>query len=81
MTHIPGVNIENPLDVVYLKGDDTTDDSIRFILDIGDTFLEIEKRINGIWNPTGLQITDRFLIDDNTGNNLTDSFGNLIITV
>ena len=51
------VNIVNPLNILYTKGNESTDGSIRFILNSGDTEIELEKRKDGVWNPTGLRLS------------------------
>ena len=74
------VNIVNPLNILYIKGNESTDGSIRFILNSGFDNIEIEKREDGIWNPTDLEINTRFVIDDNTGNMVIDFKGNIVVT-
>lgn len=48
------VNIVNNLSVVYIRGNEFTDDSIRlFIVDNGNTSVtEIQKRVSGVWAAT-----------------------------
>jgi len=40
----------NPFDVLYLKGDETTDGSIRLIVDTLSDTATIEVRADGVWN-------------------------------
>ncbi len=56
MTFIPSVRDTN-LDAttIYIKGDDTTDGSVRLMLTSGDTIAHIEQRANGVWNDGSLR--------------------------
>ena len=59
VSYAPGGNVStgNPNDVVYIKGDDSTDGSIRLIPDISNsTEMEVQLRSNGVWNDTGIVI-------------------------
>jgi len=47
----------NPFDVIYIKGNDTTDGSIRIIKALGDTDAHIESRASGVWNDTGFRFS------------------------
>lgn len=49
------VSSNNPNDIVYIKGNETTDGSIRFIFTAGDNEASIELRTSGVWNDTGLR--------------------------
>lgn len=51
------VNVINPLDVVYISGDENTDDGIRLRLDPTDGITHVERRTLGVWNPTPLEVT------------------------
>lgn len=48
------VNIVNPLNVVYMKGSEDTDNSVRLILE--DEITTIERRAGGVWNPSDLEL-------------------------
>ena len=54
------VTIINPRDILYIKGNETTDGSIRFRFitrvppDPQETFAHIELRGSGVWNDTGM---------------------------
>lgn len=50
------INRRNPLRVVYIKGDELTDGSIRILPDLTGENAEFQLRTGGIWNDTGLQI-------------------------
>lgn len=62
MTFIPSVRLTN-LDQtnIYLKGDDTTNDSIRLVFTEGDSVSHIELRTDGIWNDTGVRTAPKSL--------------------
>lgn len=47
----------NTQGIVYIKGNDTTDGSIRIILTEGDAEAHIESRANGVWNATGFRFS------------------------
>ena len=51
----PNLTIKNPSDVVYLKGDEFTDDSVRFEVDIQNR-TELQLRANTVWNLGELEI-------------------------
>lgn len=55
------VGIYNPGSDLYIKGDDTTDGSLRFQFTERDEFAHIEKRANGVWNDTGIRISSSTL--------------------
>ena len=69
----------NNNNVVYIKGSEFVDGSIRLILNPGDDDIEFEKRKNGIWNATDLKINSRCVVDDNSGDNMSNANGNLMI--
>ena len=59
VSYAPGGNVSsgNTNDVVYIKGDSSTDGSIRLIPDISNgTEMEVQLRSNGVWNDTGIVI-------------------------
>lgn len=45
------VGVNNPGDVLYVKGNANTDGSIRIIYSISDDLTIIERRTSGVWNP------------------------------
>ena len=49
------VGVSNPGTIVYVKGNETTDGGIRFIIG-SDQICRIEQRKDGVWNPTDLQL-------------------------
>ena len=53
----PDITAANPTDVIYIKGDEFTDGSIRFLYSDPDEFAHIESRNNGVWNDTGLRFS------------------------
>lgn len=58
------VGVNNPGEIVYIKGNETTDGSIRFILNTGDDEVTFEERATGVWNPTGLRLASSTLFLD-----------------
>lgn len=51
------VNVENELNVIYVKGDEETDGSLRLIPDTSfQTEVEFQLRESGVWNDTGILI-------------------------
>ncbi|KKK75234.1 hypothetical protein LCGC14_2875740, partial [marine sediment metagenome] len=56
------VNIVNPLNVVYLKGSETTDGSIRLIIDPSDERATLEIRQNEVWNFAELKLAQGSLL-------------------
>tara|TARA_R110000787_G_scaffold5761_2_gene20726 strand:+ start:14780 stop:15622 length:843 start_codon:yes stop_codon:yes gene_type:complete len=54
----PHVNFTNPSDVIYVKGNESTDGSIRLVPDvIGEVNVEVQLRTAGVWNTTGIQVS------------------------
>jgi len=51
------VGVNNPGEIVYLKGNESTDGSIRLIFTAGDPSSHIESRANGVWNDTGFRFS------------------------
>lgn len=77
----PNISIKNSRAVAYITGNESTDGSIRFILNQGDDFVDIEKRENGIWLSSNLKMVERFVVDDNTGGNMIDSTGDQMLFI
>lgn len=51
------VGVNNPSDALYIKGNDTTDGSLRIIPDTSfQTEAEFQLRTDGVWNDTGILI-------------------------
>lgn len=48
-------NVKNDLEVLYIKGDSSTDGSIRLSIDSVSDNTQIEKRISGIWQPASFE--------------------------
>lgn len=46
----------NDSSVLYIKGDEFTDGSIRFVVDFSDKNGEIQHRTSGIWESTGFRL-------------------------
>lgn len=77
-TRPSGVNVgvNNPGAIVYVKGNETTEESIRFILNPGDEEITLEQRLIGVWNPTKFRVSantlflDRQLSISSVGTNL-----------
>ncbi len=51
------VTKDNPPNVVYVKGNETTDGSVRYsiVVNRGVNVTEIQKRIGGLWQPTSFK--------------------------
>ena len=47
----------NPRDIIYVKGNDTLDGSIRITFDAGDDSAHIESRADGVWNDAGFRVS------------------------
>ena len=45
----------NTRDILYIKGDEFTNGSIRLVLTAGESIGHIEERANGVWNDTGFR--------------------------
>lgn len=58
----PHVNVENPLDVVYVSGDETTNGSVRIVIDALNDIATIEERTDGVWNIGELQLSQGSLL-------------------
>jgi len=58
------VGVNNPGDTVYLVGNEFTDGSIKYVLEPGDTEVTLEKRADGVFNPTGLRLAANTLFLD-----------------
>lgn len=64
----PDISVRNPRDTVYIKGDEFTDGSFRFIIDLDQDEVHIEERISGVWVLTTMtQTASSWLVDDNLG--------------
>ncbi len=51
------VTINNPVGTLYLKGNESTDGSIRLVPDAtAEKNVEMQHRIDGVWNETGVQL-------------------------
>ncbi len=59
----PGVDVSvfNPNDIVYIKGNETTDGSIRLQFESPDSNSHLERRTSGVWNDTGIRIASSSL--------------------
>lgn len=53
----PDVTRRNKRDLLYLKGDDSTDGSIRFSVDTNDNIGVVELRTGGSWNKTTFRVS------------------------
>lgn len=53
----PDVAAENPKDVLYVKGDNITDGSVRVLLGDDDQVPQIERRADGVWNLGELELS------------------------
>ena len=51
----------NVPEIIYIKGNEVTDGSIRIEFTAGDTFAHIESRANGVWNDSGLRVSPNTL--------------------
>lgn len=58
------VGVNNPGEIVYIKGNAFTDGSIRLNLKPGDTDITLEQRESGVFNPTGLRLSANTLFLD-----------------
>ncbi|MCK5603254.1 hypothetical protein KAR91_15330, partial [Candidatus Pacearchaeota archaeon] len=54
-TGAKGVMWFNPMDHLYINGDENTDGSRRFNIDTETGLAIIEKRVEGIWQPTSIE--------------------------
>jgi len=61
MAYRKNINVQNLLDIAYIKGDETTDGSIRFEFTGGDDNAHVERRASGVWNDTGLRVSSSSL--------------------
>lgn len=53
----PHVSVDNPIAIVYIRGNETTDGSIRLLPDTSTSEnVEFQLRTEGVWNDTGIQI-------------------------
>lgn len=61
-----GVNVGvfNPGEIVYIKGREDLDGSIRYILNPNDKDITLEQRKSGVWNPTALRLSGNTLFLD-----------------
>lgn len=53
----PDVTRRNRRETIYLKGDETTDGSIRIIIDANDNVATVELRTSGVWNKTSFRFS------------------------
>lgn len=58
---IEDVAESNTRDILYIKGDEFTDGSIRIQFTTPDTNSHIERRASGVWNDTGLRLASSSL--------------------
>lgn len=71
------VNIVNPLNVLYIKGNESTDGSKRIIFTGGNPFIQLETRRSGVWQSIDL-ILDELIIKEDAGLILTNQ-GSLLM--
>lgn len=55
------VTVNNPNDILYIKGDETTNGSIRFQFTGTEKNAHLERRAGGVWNDTGIRIASSSL--------------------
>ncbi len=60
-TKTTDVTIENPENIVYIRGDETTDNSIRLVIGANDQ-TQLQRRKNGVWNTTSLELDKNSLL-------------------
>ena len=58
----PNVGVHNPGSIVYVKGNETTDGSIRVIYSDADDLTRVQKRTAGVWNITRLQLANEVIV-------------------
>ena len=56
------VGVNNPGTVVYIKGNEATDGSIRLLYTLGDDLTRIERRTSGVWNITRFNIINEIIV-------------------
>ncbi len=73
------VGVNNPGDTIYIKGNKSTDGSLRLIADASVTFGVMEQRVSGIWVIADLQTSlATHVIDDILGELVLDQFGEAV---
>ena len=63
------VSVRNPREIVYLKGDELTDGSTRFKIDVATGYISMQGRVSGNWQPTSLTPLKTYRVD--TGDHIT----------
>ena len=56
------VGVNNPGTVVYIKGNEATDGSIRLFYTLGDDLTRIERRTSGVWNITRFNLINEIIV-------------------
>lgn len=56
------VGVNNPGDIVYVKGNESTDGSIRLIFSTGDDLTRVQKRTSGVWNITRFNVANEVIV-------------------
>ncbi len=73
------VGVNNPGDTIYIKGNESTDGSLRIIADASGAFGVMEQRVSGIWVIADLQTSlATHVIDDILGELVLDQFGEAV---
>lgn len=81
MSFIQGVYVNNPHQVLYLKGNTNSNDSQRIVVDEKTKLLVVEKRIEGKWIMANFRHIQTFdeIVTINNGV-VVDKSGNIITT-
>ena len=58
----PNVGVHNPGNIVYVKGSESVDGSIRIIYSDADDLTRVQKRTAGVWNITRLQLANEVIV-------------------
>ncbi len=74
------VTVNNPLGVVYVCGNETTDGSYRFVCDESRMVIRAEKRVAGVWVIADMEHQiSTWVIDDILGEIVLDENGLLVL--
>lgn len=76
------VTNNNPIGIIYVKGSEFIDGSIRFIVDATGNLVRVENRVAGEWVLTHMETNgapDNWLVDDDLGEFVFDPLGKIVI--
>ena len=76
---ITDVTRRNPIHVIYVRGSEFVDGSLRYISVPGEGIILAEQRVAGFWVPADIQFSQStWLVDDNLGEYILDENGEQI---